>query len=82
VIVESLYGSLKMKADVNPGIRPDTVMALHGWWQGCSELNKPGYPLLEGGANTNSMYSMDRKKAWDPLVTAMSSQTLVQIRKA
>ena len=82
VIVESPHGSLKMKADVNPGIRPDTVMALHGWWQGCNELNKKSYPLLEEGANTNSMYSTERKKAWDPLVTAMSSQTLVQVRKA
>jgi hypothetical protein len=32
-------------------------------------------------ANTNSMYSTD-KKAFDPIVTAMSSQTLVQVRKA
>ena len=29
---------MKIKAQVNPGIRPDTVMALHGWWQGCDEL--------------------------------------------
>jgi hypothetical protein len=35
-----------------------------------------------GGANTNSMYSTDRSKAYDPVVTAMSSQTLVQVRKA
>ena len=82
VVVESPRASLKFKAQVNPGIRPDTVMALHGWWQGCSELAKPAYPLLDGGANTNIMYSTDRKKAWDPVVTAMSSQTLVQVRKA
>ena len=73
---------MKIKAQVNPGIRPDTVMALHGWWQGCEELKLPGFPLLEGGANTNSMYSVDFEKAFDPLVTAMSSQTLVQVKKA
>jgi hypothetical protein len=28
------------------------------------------------------MYSVDREKAFDPLVTAMSSQTLVQVSKA
>jgi anaerobic selenocysteine-containing dehydrogenase len=81
VIVESPHGSLKLKAEVNIGIRPDTVMALHGWWQGCAPLNKPGFKLLNGGANTNSMYSTSHK-AYDPLATAMTSQTLVQVRKA
>ena len=82
VIVESPHGSIKMKAEVNPGIRPDTLMALHGWWQGCRELGLPGFPLLDGGANTNIMYNVDREKAFDPLITAMSSQTLVQVKKA
>jgi anaerobic selenocysteine-containing dehydrogenase len=82
VVVESPHGSMKIKAWINPGIRPDTVMALHGWWQGCEELKLPGFPLLDGGANTNSMYSVDNQKAFDPLVTAMSSQTLVQVKKA
>jgi anaerobic selenocysteine-containing dehydrogenase len=82
VIVESPHGSMRLKAEIIPGISPDTVMALHGWWQGCHELGLPGYPLLDGGANTNNMYSVDPDKAFDPLVTAMSSQTLVQVRKA
>jgi anaerobic selenocysteine-containing dehydrogenase len=82
VLVESPHGWMKTKAQVNPGIRPDTVMALHGWWQGCEELKLPGFPLFEGGANTNTMYSVDFAKAFDPVVTAMSSQTLVQVRKA
>ena len=82
VFVESPYGQMKIKAQVNPGIRPDTVMALHGWWQGCEELRLPGFPLLEKGANTNTMYSVDYAKAFDPVVTAMSSQTLVQVKKA
>jgi anaerobic selenocysteine-containing dehydrogenase len=81
VIVESPHGKMKIKAQVNPGIRPDTVMALHGWWQGCEELKLPGFPLLETGANTNSMYSIDYARAFDPVVTAMSSQTLVQVKK-
>jgi hypothetical protein len=73
---------MKIRAQVNVGIRPDTVMALHGWWQGCQELELPGFPVLDGGANTNNMYSVDFEKAFDPLVTAMSNQTLVQVRKA
>ena len=82
VIVESPHGSLKLKAEIIPGIRPDTVMALHGWWQGCAELGLPDYPLLDGGANANNLYNVDTDKAFDPLVTGMSSQTLVQVRKA
>ncbi|MBW2028040.1 MAG: molybdopterin-dependent oxidoreductase [Deltaproteobacteria bacterium] len=82
IIVESPHGSMKVKAEINPGIRPDTVMALHGWWQGCRELGLSGYPVLEGGANTNNMYCVDTETAFDPLVTAMSSQTLVEVRRA
>ena len=81
VTVESPHGQIKLKAELMPGIRPDTVMALHGWWQGCDELGLSSYPLLDGGANTNIMYSVDREKAFDPLVTAMASQTLVQVKK-
>jgi len=82
VNVESPHGVMKLKAEIIPGIRPDTVMTLHGWWQGCSQLGLPGFPLLDGGANANNMYCDDPEKAFDPLVTAMSSQTLVQVRKA
>lgn len=81
VIVESPHGWIKLKAVHTPGIRPDTVMALHGWWQGCNELDLPGYPVTDGGANVNVLYSTDPDKAFDPVVTAMPKQTLVEIRK-
>jgi anaerobic selenocysteine-containing dehydrogenase len=81
VKVESPHGWLKVRAELYPGIRPDTVMLLHGWWQGCRELGLDDYPLLDGGANVNIMYSVDRDKAYDPIVTAMTSQTLVQVTK-
>jgi len=57
-------------------------MGLHGWWQGCDELGLPGYPILDGGANVNVLYSTDPDKAFDPMVTAMPKQTLVEVRKA
>ena len=82
IIVESPHGWMKVKAELYPGIRPDTVMILHGWWQGCEELGLKDFPLLDGGANVNVMYSVDPDKMFDPLVTAMASQTLVQVRKA
>ncbi|MFC1839493.1 molybdopterin-dependent oxidoreductase [Thermodesulfobacteriota bacterium] len=82
IIVESPHGWIKVKAEFFPGIRPDTVMLLHGWWQGCKELGYEDYPILDGGANVNIMYSVEPEKAFDPLITAMSSQTLVQVKKA
>ena len=82
IIVESPHGWMKVRAEIFPGTRPDTVMILHGWWQGCKELGLKDMPLLDGGANVNIMYSVDPEKAFDPLVTAMTSQTLVQVKKA
>jgi anaerobic selenocysteine-containing dehydrogenase len=82
IIVESPHGWMKVKAEIYEGIRPDTVMILHGWWQGCTELGFKDFPILDGGANANNMYSVDPEKAFDPIITAMSSQTLVQVRKA
>jgi anaerobic selenocysteine-containing dehydrogenase len=82
IVVESPHGWIKVKAEIYPGIRPDTVMMLHGWWQGCRELGFEDYPILDGGANVNTMYSVDPAKAFDPLITAMASQTLVQVKKA
>jgi anaerobic selenocysteine-containing dehydrogenase len=82
VIVESPHGWIKLKAVYVPGIRPDTVMGLHGWWQGCDELGLPDYSLTDGGANVNILYSTNPQKAFDPLVTAQPKQTLVEVRKA
>jgi len=81
VRLESPHGWLKVKVEYFPGIRPDTVMLLHGWWQGCRELGLADQTLLDGGANVNLLYSVDPAKAFDPLVTAMSSQTLVEVSK-
>lgn len=82
VVVEGPHGWMKVKAELYPGIRPDTVMILHGWWQGCSELGFKDFPIADGGANVNNMYSTDPKTSMDPLITANSSQTLVEVRKA
>ena len=72
---------MTVKAEIYPGIRPDTVMILHGWWQGCRELGVDDFPLADGGANVNHMYSVDPQTAYDPIVTAMASQTLVEVEK-
>ncbi|MFP3975209.1 MAG: molybdopterin dinucleotide binding domain-containing protein [Dehalococcoidia bacterium] len=82
VIVESPHGWIQVRALYVTEIRPDAIMSLHGWWQSCDELGLKGYPLLDGGANVNIMYSTDPHKAFDPMVTAMPKQTLVEVRKA
>ena len=81
VRITSPHGWIRASAKLYPGIRPDTVMILHGWWQGCKELGMADYPLTDGGANVNLMYSVDPKKVYDPMVTAMASQTLVEVEK-
>jgi anaerobic selenocysteine-containing dehydrogenase len=82
VIVESPHGWIKVRAVYFEDTLPNVVMGLHGWWQGCDELGLPGYQLLNGGSNINIMYTVNPEKAFDPLVTAMPKQTLVQVRKA
>ena len=82
VVVTSPHGSLTVRAEYYPGIRKDTVMLLHGWWQGCKELGLSDMPLLDGGANVNVLYSPDLERGADPLVTAIGSQTLVNVRRA
>ena len=81
VVVESPHGSIKVRAVHFPGIRPDTVMGIHGCWQSCEELGLPGQALLDGGANANLLYSIDPDKAFDPVVSAMAKQTLVELRR-
>ena len=81
VRVASPHGWIRVKAETYPGIRPDTVMLLHGWWQGCGELGMEDYPLADGGANVNVLYNVDSERTYDPLVTAMTSQTLVEVTK-
>ncbi|MCQ2553103.1 MAG: molybdopterin-dependent oxidoreductase [Clostridia bacterium] len=80
VKVEGKHGYLIVKAEVTEIVRPDTVMILHGWWQGCSELGIEDLPMLDGGANVNHIYDIS-EKSYDPLVTANSSQALVEVTK-
>lgn len=81
VKVESPHGWIQGKIKYYPGIRPDAVFMLHGWWQGCQELGMEDFPLADGGANTNNLYTTDPDKMFDPIITAMTSQTLVKITK-
>jgi anaerobic selenocysteine-containing dehydrogenase len=50
--VESPRGAIRVKARVTTDIIPGVVCCQHGWWQGCKELELPGYnPYEPTGAN-------------------------------
>jgi anaerobic selenocysteine-containing dehydrogenase len=50
--VESPRGAIKVKARVTTNIVAGVICCQHGWWQGCKELELPGYnPFATDGAN-------------------------------
>ena len=54
VAIETPLGSVRARAKLNTNLDERVVMGQHGWWQGCAELDLPGYPPLgEGSANLN-----------------------------
>jgi anaerobic selenocysteine-containing dehydrogenase len=76
--IVSPHGKMKAVAQLFPSIRPDTVMAQHGWWQGCKSLDIPETSPLEDGTNPNVLYGWDHM---DPLSGDITKNTLVRIAK-
>ena len=37
-------GAVRARARLNSTLDPGVVCGQHGWWQGCTELELPGYP--------------------------------------
>jgi len=81
VQIVSPHGMKKAVAWLFPGIRPDTLMGQHGWWQGCDELHLPEYATLDGGTNDNVLYDWT-ERGRDPVIGDMNKNTLVRIQKA
>ena len=78
VEIISPHGVMKAVARLFSGIRPDTVMGQHGWWQGCPELDLPGTSPMLGGTNPNVLYDWGFR---DPLSGDITKNTLVKIRR-
>jgi anaerobic selenocysteine-containing dehydrogenase len=58
VILETAAGRIKLKARYKNSLHPGVVATTHGWWQGCPELELPGYdPFGPEGANANLLVS-------------------------
>jgi anaerobic selenocysteine-containing dehydrogenase len=54
VVVESLRGAARARADVTEAIMPGVVCANHGWWEACEQLGLPALdPYDRSGANVN-----------------------------
>ncbi len=60
------------------GIRKDTVMGQHGWWEGCIELRLPEYPCLNGGVNVNVLYDWNNR---EKITGDITKNTMVRINK-
>lgn len=78
VEIISPHGKMKAVAWLFAGIRPDTVMGQHGWWQGCDELGLAEYSPLDGGTNPNVLFNWEKR---DGVTGNLSKNTLVKIRK-
>ncbi|MGZ9175019.1 MAG: molybdopterin dinucleotide binding domain-containing protein, partial [Candidatus Binatia bacterium] len=59
--VETPKGAIKVRARVTKNIIPGAVCVQHGWWQGCKELELPGYDVYEStGSNAAILIGADQ----------------------
>jgi anaerobic selenocysteine-containing dehydrogenase len=69
VILETALGRVRLKAKFKDALRPRVVATQYGWWQGCQELELPGYdPVGPDGANANLLIP---NEAMDPISGAV-----------
>jgi anaerobic selenocysteine-containing dehydrogenase len=56
VVLETAMGRVRLKAKFRDSLHPRVVTTQYGWWQGCRELDRPGYdPFGPEGANVNRL---------------------------
>jgi anaerobic selenocysteine-containing dehydrogenase len=79
VAIETPHASVRARAHLDADLDPRVVVGEHGWWQGCAELNVPGYdPFGQEGANFNLLIG---NEARDPISgTASIRAYLCEIR--
>jgi anaerobic selenocysteine-containing dehydrogenase len=81
VVVETVSGSVRLKARFKGSLHPQVVATPYGWWQGCQALGLPGYdPFGPEGANTNLLIP---NTAIDPISGAVPHRSQrCRVRKA
>jgi anaerobic selenocysteine-containing dehydrogenase len=80
VSIETLEGSVRVRARLNDHLDPQVAVGTHGWWQACAEIGAPGYdPFGPMGANFNLLVDT---AALDPVSgTASHRGYLCEIRR-
>ena len=60
VALETAAGKVRLRAKFNSFLHPSVVATQYGWWNGCKELDLPGYdPLGPDGSNGNFIVAND-----------------------
>ncbi len=60
ITIETPHGQFRARVRLRAGIDPRVVVAQHGWWQGCPELELPCYdPVGDNSANYNTAIRAD-----------------------
>jgi anaerobic selenocysteine-containing dehydrogenase len=82
VSVDTPHGSVRARARLSRGLDPGVVVAQHGWWQACDELDLPGYPPYgPDSANLNLVLSQgpsDPISGSSPLRAAVCDVSLLE----
>ncbi len=65
VHVETPSGRARARARFDETLAPDVVCGQHGWWQGCAEIDAPGYPAT--GPQTANFNLLIGHDAVDPV---------------
>jgi anaerobic selenocysteine-containing dehydrogenase len=80
VLLETATGAVQLKAKFNSFLDPRVVSTQYGWWQGCRELELPGYdPFGPDGANANRLIS---NAAVDPISGSVQHRSVkCRVRK-
>jgi anaerobic selenocysteine-containing dehydrogenase len=65
VRLETPHGGVRARAKLNTSLDPQVVCGQHGWWQGCDELDLPGYPPFDG--DTANLNLVLRQRPSDPI---------------
>lgn len=58
--IETRIGSARFRARVSDALSHEVIVAEHGWWQACTGLGQPGFPVSgELTSNYNALVSAD-----------------------
>jgi anaerobic selenocysteine-containing dehydrogenase/ferredoxin-NADP reductase len=73
--IATRVGEARFRTRLAPSLRPDVVVAQHGWWEGCADLGLPGYDPLRGtGSNFNALIGPEAA-ARDPISGAPAQRS-------